>query len=76
MDGNDRGTVISPEVVTTTWDETYAMRIHVTAGRPYVAGDDEVVRSVGSDPHGWRENNAGFHGCRRTDRPSGPRRPE
>lgn len=41
MDGNDRGTVISPEVVTTTWDETYAMRIHVTAGRPYVAGDDQ-----------------------------------
>ena len=41
MDGEDRGTVISPEVVTTTWDETFAMRIRVTAGRPYVAGDDQ-----------------------------------
>lgn len=38
MDGEDRGTVISPEVVTTSWDETFAMRIRVTAGRPYVAG--------------------------------------
>lgn len=41
MDGEERGTVISPEIVTTTWDETFAMRIHVTAGRPYVAGDDQ-----------------------------------
>ena len=41
MDGEDRGTVISPEVVTTTWDETFAMRIHVTAGRPYVAGEGQ-----------------------------------
>ncbi|WP_127819616.1 hypothetical protein [Microbacterium sp. CPCC 204701] len=41
MDGEDRGTVISPEVVSTAWDETFAMHIRVTAGRPYVAGDDQ-----------------------------------
>lgn len=38
MDGEERGTVISPEVMTTSWDETFAMRIRVTAGHPYVAG--------------------------------------
>lgn len=42
MDGADRGTVISPEVVTITWDENLDMRIRVTAGRAYaVGGADE-----------------------------------
>lgn len=40
MDGPDRGTVISPEVMTITWDETLEMRIVVTAGRAYVVGGD------------------------------------
>lgn len=41
MDGPDRGTVISPEVMTITWDETLEMRILVTAGRPYVVGGED-----------------------------------
>jgi hypothetical protein len=40
MDGPDKGTVISPEVMTTTWDESLDMRIRVTAGRSYVSGGE------------------------------------
>ncbi|NLP82257.1 hypothetical protein HF576_00180 [Microbacterium sp. CFH 90308] len=41
MDGPDKGTVISPEVMTTTWEENLDMRIKVTAGRSYVVGEGE-----------------------------------
>ncbi|MGK3950717.1 hypothetical protein ACLKM7_00175 [Microbacterium sp. I2] len=40
MDGPDKGTVISPEVMTTTWDENLDMRIRVTAGGSYVVGGE------------------------------------
>lgn len=40
MDGPDRGTVISPEVITITWNEDFDTRIFATAGRAYVIGGD------------------------------------
>lgn len=42
MDGPDEGTVISPEVMTITWNEDLSSNMHVTVGRGYRPGDEGI----------------------------------